>query len=214
MARPAGAAGPRGGRRARAVTLPGMALRSRTAAVAVALLTVPAVATACSGSSGGGRTVSTAPAPSTSAAAAPTRWWSNSAVTAGSTIDVNDPTSAAAKLHPSKTDYCGMLKQTLDSGNSILPGITATDPALLTASKAFVAEIQQVAPADVTGSWQVLGPAILALVNSGGNLSAVQSLDVASISKAVTAVSDEAKQACGLDLSAITGAAGLGTPTK
>ncbi len=193
-------------------------LRSaRRAVAALVLLLVTLTTAACSGGSAasGTATQSGAPgAPSAPSSVTPTRWWSNSAVTAGSTIDPAKPEAAAGELHPSQADYCGMLKQTLDSGNSILPGITANDPALLVSSRAFVAELEHVAPAEVAGDWHVIGPAVLGLVKSGGVPSAIPSLDVSAVSKAVAAVSAHAKKVCGLDLSAVSGAAGVGKPTK
>jgi len=134
-----------------------------------------------------------------------TRWWSNSAVTVGSKISSTHPEAAAAKLHASQADYCGMLKQTVAAGKSILPGITATDPALLTSTKAFIAEIEQVAPAGITGQWQVLGPTVLALVKSGGDTTALPSVDLGAVTKAADAISADSTKNCGVDLSSVTG---------
>ena len=137
-----------------------------------------------------------------------TRWWSNSAVTVGSKISSAHPEAAAANLHPSHEDYCGMLKQTIASRKSILPGVTATDPALLTSTKAFVAEIERVAPAPVTAQWQMLGPVILALVKSGGDLKALPTVDLGVITKAGTEIAADSLKNCGVDLSPVLTAVG------
>jgi hypothetical protein len=144
-----------------------------------------------------------APAGASSSSTAATRWWSNSAVAVGSTIDASNPMSAARTLHPSQTDYCGMLKQTLQAGKSILPSGMASDPKLLTSSEAFVAEIQALAPPAVSGSWQVLGPVIVQLVKGGGALPTGSSAGTAQNLQAATAINADSKKNCGLDLSSV-----------
>jgi hypothetical protein len=54
-------------------------------------------------------------------------------------------------------------------GRSIFPSVTANDPALLTSTRAFSAELEAVAPSSVAGPWQVLGSAVINLVESGGD---------------------------------------------
>jgi hypothetical protein len=130
-----------------------------------------------------------------------TRWWSNSAAPAGSTIDTHDPEAAVGRLHASPTDYCGMLRQTLAAGHSILPNVTANDPALLTSTKAFMAELEAVAPPTVARSWKVLGPAVIALVESGGDLTKVKGIDAAAVGTAARKVAADARRSCGVDLS-------------
>jgi hypothetical protein len=157
--------------------------------------------------------------PATKASAASkfvaTRWWSNSAATVGSRIDPKNAAAIAAKLQPSKADYCGMLSATVKAGKSILPGISATDPALLASTEAFIAEIEQVAPADVSGQWQVLGPVVVGMVRSGGVTSAMPKMDPAAVTAAATAVAKHALTVCKVDLSAIaTGASGSAGTTK
>jgi hypothetical protein len=133
-----------------------------------------------------------------------TRWWSNAAVTAGSTISPAHPDAAAKELHPSKADYCGMLKQTLQAGKAILPSGKADDPKLVIGTEAFVAEIQKVAPAEVSGSWQVLGPTILAIVKGGGNLPSGSTSVNAKNLLAAQAINTDSKKNCGgLDLSSV-----------
>lgn len=134
-----------------------------------------------------------------------TRWWSNAAVTAGSKIDPKHPDAAAKDLHPSQADYCGMLKQTLAARKSILPDITSTDPALLTSAKAFIAEIEKVAPAGITGQWQLVGPAVLSLVKSAGDTSTLPTVDLAALTKAANAINADSLANCGVDLSSVTG---------
>jgi hypothetical protein len=134
-----------------------------------------------------------------------TRWWSNAAVTAGSKIDPKHPDAAAKDLHPSEADYCGMLKQTLAAGKSILPDITSTDPALLTSAKAFIAEIEKVAPAGITAEWQLVGPAVLSLVKSGGDTGSLPAVDLGALTKAADAINTDSLANCGVDLSSATG---------
>jgi hypothetical protein len=132
------------------------------------------------------------------------RWWSNSAVEVGSVIDPAHPTSAAGKLNSSRSDYCGMLKQTLQAGKAILPSGKADDPKLVIGTEAFVAEIQKVAPAEVSGSWQVLGPTILAIVKGGGNLPSGSTSVNAKNLLAAQAINTDSKKNCGgLDLSSV-----------
>ena len=180
-----------------------MSHRNRIVAVCSAVALVPGVA-ACSGGGGGPST----PAPSvqvaTQATAAPlpaVRWWSNGAAAAGSTIDTRNPQAMVSRLHPSQPQYCTMLRQTVRAGRTILPGVTAKDPALLASTSAFVAEIQAVAPARVAGPWRVLGSAVITLVASGGDASKVHGVDVAAVRKAAGTVAADAKHSCGVDLS-------------
>ncbi|MDP9091528.1 MAG: hypothetical protein M3N95_00900 [Actinomycetota bacterium] len=152
-----------------------------------------------------GCTSSAHPAPkgAASSSAAATRWWSNSAVAVGSPIDASNPTAAARALQPSRAEYCGMLKQTLQAGKSLLASGSASDPKLLTSSEAFVAEIQALAPAAVSGSWQVLGPVIVQLVKAGGALPTGSSAGSAQNLQAATAINADSKSNCGLDLSPV-----------
>ena len=136
-----------------------------------------------------------------SSALVATRWWSNSAHALGSTIDTANPEAGAAGLNASESQYCGMLRQTVAAGKSILPGVTANDPALLTSTRAFMAELEAVAPATVAGSWQVLGPAVITLVESGGDSAAVKKVDAVAVRKAAGTVAADAKHSCGVDLS-------------
>jgi hypothetical protein len=134
-----------------------------------------------------------------------TRWWSNAAVTAGSTISPAHPDAATADLHPSQADYCAMLKQTVAAGKSILPDITATDPALLISAEAFIAEIQKVAPAAISHQWQLVGPVVLSLVKSGGNTSSLPATDVGALTRAANAIAADSLASCGVNLSSVTG---------
>jgi hypothetical protein len=93
-----------------------------------------------------------------------------------------------------------MLQQTVQAGRSILPGVTSGDPALVTASKAFVGELQKVAPSEVSAAWQILGKTILSLVESGGAAPKLSN-SAAQISSAGHVVSVDAKGRCGLNLS-------------
>ncbi len=152
---------------------------------------------------------STSSAASTSAAATPaTRWWSNSAVKVGSTIDPAHPGAAAASLHPSQTDYCGMLRQTVKAGKSLLTNAQTANSALRIGIEAFVPEISAVAPAPITAQWRVLGPFVLAAAKAGQLPSAAGSGATQAL-EAVSLVAADAKTRCGLDLTPlIAGATG------
>ncbi|HKC29242.1 MAG TPA: hypothetical protein VKB75_14610 [Jatrophihabitans sp.] len=166
--------------------------------VACAALALAATAAACSG------TPAPAPTPvpgSPASALVAVRWWSTTAAQAGSTIDPKDPEALAGKLHTSQTQYCDMLRQTISAGRSILPNVTANDPALLASTRAFVAELRAVAPPTAAGPWRVLGPAVLALVGSGGDLAKVKGIDAAAVQEAARVVAADAKRSCGVDLS-------------
>jgi hypothetical protein len=176
-----------------------MFTRARLLTACAALALAPAAA-ACGGSSPKSHPTSDGPSSPSSSLVA-TRWWSNSATTAGSTIDPKHPEAVAAQLDASKTDYCGMLRQTAAAGRSILPNVTANDPALLISTKAFVAELEAVAPSSVAGSWEVLGPAVITIVESGGGSAAVKKIDAAAVQEAARTVAADAKRSCGVDLS-------------
>ena len=148
--------------------------------------------TACSGGHGG-----STPNPSDTAVAA-TRWWGDGAQAVGSTIDPKNPTAAAKNLHPSRQTYCQILKQTVSAGRSILPGATAGSPALLASTEAFVAELQGVAPAQVSEAWKLLGATVLSLVESGGKSGSAG--NAAQLGTAVTTVANDAKTNCGVSL--------------
>jgi hypothetical protein len=167
----------------------------RRLAVAALALAVTLPAAACT--SGGSQDKPSDDGTSTVVA---TRWWSNDAAAAGSTIDPKKPKAKAAKLHASQSEYCGMLEQTLAAGKSILPGVSASDPALLTATEAFISEVQQVAPADVAGQWRVVGDAVVQFVKSGGKSLGT---DSRAVSKAVQDISLDARTSCHVDLSAV-----------
>lgn len=176
---------------------------ARRVAAACALVAAAPFATACTGGSGapGAAPSITFGEPSFSSALVATRWWSNSANTLGSVLDTKHPEAGAAGLSVSPTDYCGMLRQTVAAGKSILPGVTANDPALLTSTRAFLAELEAVAPPSVAGSWQVLGHAVITFVESGGDSTTVKRVDAAAVRKAASTVAADAKHSCGVDLS-------------
>jgi hypothetical protein len=176
--------------------------RRRPPLVATAgLLVLAGVAlTGCTGGSSGHRSSAAATLGSTPAAA--TRWWSNSAVKVGSAIDLAHPLAAADRLHTSQTDYCTMLRDTVSAGRSILPGVTADDPALVGATRAFVAELQRVAPQPLAASWKVLGTAIVSLVESGGDVTKVGAVDTQAVRRASTTIAEDARSSCHVDVRA------------
>jgi hypothetical protein len=181
-----------------------MSARNRIVAACSAIALVPGVAACTGGGSAqpqaAGLSVQTV-APSTAATIPAMRWWSNGAAVAGSSIDKRDPAALAARLHSSQEQYCSMLRQTVRAGRTILPNVTAKDPALLTSTTAFLAELEAVAPARVAGPWRVVGSAVITLVASGGDASKVHGVDAAAVRKAVSTVAADAKHSCGVDLS-------------
>jgi len=176
---------------------------ARRVAAVCAVVAVAPLAAACTGGSGapGAAPQITFDSQSFSSALVATRWWSNSANAVGSVLDPKNPTAGAADLSTSPTDYCGMLRETVAAGKSILPGVTANDPALLTSTRAFLAELEAVAPDSVAGSWRVLGNAVITFVESGGDSTAVKKVDAAAVRKAAGTVAADAKRSCGVDLS-------------
>lgn len=181
-----------------------MSVRNRIVAAFSVVALVPG-ATACTG--GGSAKPQAAglsvqvPTQTSAAPVQAVRWWSNNAVSAGSTIDKLNPTAAAGRLHTSQDQYCSMLRQTVRAGRSILPNVTAKDPALLTSISAFLSELEAVAPARVAGPWRVVGSAVITLVASGGDASKVHGVDAAAVRTAVSTVAADAKHSCGVDLS-------------
>ena len=180
-----------------------MSALRRVAAVCAAVAVAPLAAACTPGGAGGPRPLPsiTFGGQSFSSALVATRWWSNSANQLGSVLDTKDPEAGTAGLSASPTDYCGMLRQTVAAGKSILPGVTANDPALLTSTRAFLAELEAVAPASVAGSWQVVGGAVITFVESGGDSTAVKRVDAPAVRKAASTVAADAKHSCGVDLS-------------
>ena len=167
-------------------------------AVAGALIGAATVSTACTGGTPAPIAAQASEQSQQLARAAAVRWWSNDAVTAGSAIDPTKPDSASGNLSPSEPQYCTMLSQTVAARKSILPTVTANDPALLTSTEAFVAELEQVAPAQVSAAWKVLGPAIVKLVQTRGQLPT--KAEATALKKATATISAHAKQACGVDI--------------
>jgi hypothetical protein len=157
--------------------------------------------TACSGSPAKTASLSDGISSSPASTLVATRWWSNSATTTGTLIDPKNPQELVGKLQSSRHDYCGMLRQTVAAGHSILQGVTAHDPALLTSTKAFVAELGAVAPSRLAGSWKVLGSAVITIVASGGDTAKVKTIDAAAVRTAASTVAADAKHSCGVDLS-------------
>lgn len=99
------------------------------------------------------------------------------------------------------SDYCGMLRDTVRAGHSILPGAKAGDPQLLTATKAFVASVTAAAPSGIRAQWNVLGPTVVQLVESGGKLTAMSGVDSRLVAQAATAISADAKARCHVNIS-------------
>ncbi|HSY15275.1 MAG TPA: hypothetical protein VK816_04745 [Jatrophihabitantaceae bacterium] len=179
------------------------------ASIATALALALALALAgCTGStnpSGSTHPGGSAPSGSATPVVAATRWWQDPHASAGSTIDPAHPTAAAAGLHRDRSSYCGILASTLKTGQDVLAGMTATDPALRTSIRAWVAELSAVAPSPVAGPWQTLGAAILAMAGSGGSLETTalpDGLTPAAVSAAAAAIATDSRTACNLNLAA------------
>ena len=182
-----------------------MSVRNRIVAACSVVTLVPGVAACTGGGSAqpqaAGLSVQTVLTPAAAAPVHATRWWSNGAAVAGSSIDRRNPAALAGRLHTSQEQYCSMLRQTVRAGRTILPNVTAKDPALLASTTAFLAELEAVAPARVAGPWRVVGSAVITLVASGGDASKVHGVDAAAVREAVSTVAADAKHSCGVDLS-------------
>lgn len=177
---------------------------SRALPAALLAVAIPAATllTACSGST---HSPSTGSAGSGSRPAGTvvgaTRWWSDAAGTEGSVVDPARAASADKALTPSRDAYCTMLRQTVAAGKSVLPGATASDPALATTTEAFVTELLAVAPPGVSGAWQVLGPVLVSVVKSGGALAQLRTqVNATAVSAAVKTVASDAQASCHLQL--------------
>lgn len=133
---------------------------------------------------------------------APARWWSNSAVVAGSTVNPHGVDAALRSLRPSRSDYCGMLRDTAAAGRSVFAGVSAADGGLQLTVRAFVAEVSAVAPASVSGAWHTLGPALVAIATSGGDLTRVKGVDARKVQRAASVIALDAKAHCHLSLTA------------
>ena len=187
-------------RRARKIASSGWRTAAATCGTALAAVSLAA----CTGGGSHSNSSGTSGALSSSAApvaAAPAvRWWSNSVASAGSTIDPKNPAAVAAKLAPSRGEYCEMLSETLKAGKSVLAGVTASDPALVNTAVAFVTELERVAPGAVSDAWKVLSPALLALVKSNGSAPTQSKADITATMNATKVIATDAQKNCGLNL--------------
>jgi hypothetical protein len=178
---------------------------------AAAVLAIAVAGTGCSKSSHHDAAQSSAVASSASkpAAGTATRWWSNSAVKVGSAIDPANPGAAAAKLHESQADYCGMLGQTVKAGKNLISTAQTADTGLRLGIQAFVPEITKVAPSGVAGQWRTLGPVVLAAAQAGALPSSGAGSGTVAALEAVGVIAADAKTRCGLDLSPLIAGAGF-----
>lgn len=111
------------------------------------------------------------------------------------------PSTSVATQWWSAKGYCGILRQTLLAGHSILPGAAAGDPELLTATRKFVASVTAAAPGKVRAQWQVLGPALTQLVETGGTPGNISGVNTRLVAQAAAAIASDAKKRCQLDVS-------------
>ena len=134
-----------------------------------------------------------------------TRWWQDDAAAVGSTINPNNPTAAARKLHPDRQSYCTILSETVSAGHNILAGVSATDPATLVTVTAWLAELQAVAPTQLDAAWHTMSSAITTLIGSHGSATSPlvpAGMTAAQISQASQTIAADAKSSCGLTLAA------------
>ena len=178
--------------------------RALVALAAAALLAAAAIAGALARGDSGRAGATPAGAdtmPSVSPTVVATRWWSVPGAAKGSRIDPVHPAAVAARLRPSRTAYCTVLRQTTAAGRSVLPTTDAHDPVLILSTQAFVGELTALAPAPVHAAWVTAGTAVLALVRSGGDLDTVQVAHPAAVRAATSAIAVDAKKVCHLDVS-------------
>lgn len=171
-------------------------VRWGTAAVAVVAI---ALVVTLPGGGGAAKTSSTRSGNGPAVQQVATRWWSNPAADKGSRIDESNPDAVANVLVPSQDSYCAMLKETLAAGRAVLPSAKAGDKALVASTRAFIAEIQGVAPASVVDDWRTVAPTLIALV-SGKDLPPNTSAQAKANAAAAKAIGADAKANCGISL--------------
>ncbi|MGN6606220.1 MAG: hypothetical protein ACTHMS_04320 [Jatrophihabitans sp.] len=132
------------------------------------------------------------------------RWWSDAAGGVGSPIDVQHPTSAASTLHPSRADYCRMLRQTVSAGTSLTSGVAASDPALHAATRAYLAELTAVAPTSLTSAWQKVGELLLGVVTGGSRPSVPKGDELAKVAADADLIARDAQDRCHTSLRGTT----------
>jgi hypothetical protein len=93
-------------------------------------------------------------------------------------------------------DYCAVLRQTVAHKGGLLAGASAASPQLQATTRAFVAEITSVAPAQVARSWRIVGTALESLVAGSRSGSG----DATAVGPAAQAIAADARSRCGLDL--------------
>jgi len=169
----------------------------RTTAVTVAAFTAIAGVGACSSS----HKKAAASGSATPVPVVPKRWWTDAAGAEGSLIDVANPTAASAALKPDLPTYCKVLSDTLVSHN-VFQSASGFDPGIVTASKAWIAEVSALAPTDLTAAWRTYSVAFLALLESGTKKSSPAFPSTsAEVPAARQAIVTHAKSACNLTIS-------------
>lgn len=133
-----------------------------------------------------------------------TRWWSDGAGAEGSKIDVDNPTSAAAKLTPDAKTYCAVLASTAPNGKSPLSGFSANDPGSSVQLKAWIAELTALAPTDITAAWRTFGGAIISLQEAAAKPSpafpSYSAADAAAQKSAQQSIDTQTKKDCNLSI--------------
>ncbi|SOD74779.1 hypothetical protein SAMN05892883_3970 [Jatrophihabitans sp. GAS493] len=168
------------------------------AAAGVAVVSVAGCTSAAKVTPAGGATSSNKPV-------IPTRWWSDAAGSAGSKIDISNPTAAAAALKPDSKTYCSVLSDTLSSGKSVFSGAASTDPGIATSTKAWIAELTALSPTELHASWNTFGDALTALLvsaskASGAALPKQSQSEQNAVSAATAAIGSQARSVCNVDL--------------
>lgn len=137
----------------------------------------------------------------TAAEAAPSveRWWDNGRASTGSEIAPGD----ADKIEPNEDLYCGMLRATIDAGESIFPAdIDPSDDEYLATTTAFFAEVQALSPRDLQESWGDMWSLVDTLIQASDDITKLEavSIDPVAVQAASEAITEHATTTCGLSL--------------
>lgn len=170
---------------------------------AATVVTVAAVASLTACSSGGSHP--SAHVTGTAAPGAAARWWQDSNASVGSAINLADPTAAARGLVPDRASYCTILRQTVAAGHGVLATAKPGDRNAIATVRAWLAELEAVAPPAVLPAWQVTGSSVTTLLANNGKVGASTlppGVTAAQLASAGQTIASDAKSACNLTLSA------------
>lgn len=127
------------------------------------------------------------------------RWWVSPAGPIGATIDVENPEASAARLTPSHTDYCALLRSSMNNSNSPFAAQAGLHSNAVATAHAWLAEIEALSDGQVRTSWQTFGPTLVAAMTS----THAPARPADSVSAAVSMIANDARTSCGLDLSTV-----------